>query len=132
MIKGKKICFECTKQIDTEEEHYVQLSTFNRFTTDDGRRLPDDHNYFHFQCFVDNFNKNVERKARQMVQFMQSEAIQLVNHPMIKDVLSKIEGSNMVVRMLNTDLNKDTIVAKEKVIERLRKNGRNGKRKKNR
>lgn len=114
---NEMICFECNKKINTTE-HLVQLSTYNRYLGKE--KLQDDHHYFHFRCFVDNFNKNVERKARQQVQFMQSKALEVFNNPQIKSILSNISGTETLYTMLNTDLN-EKIVPKEKVIKKLKK-----------
>lgn len=116
----KQICFECSKYINPKE-HIVCLSTYNRFLGKE--KLEDDHTWFHFQCFVDNFNKNVQRKSRQQVQFLQSKALEVFSNPEIRHLLSRIKGTENLFSMLNTDLT-EKVVPKEKVLQKLKKNGR--------
>jgi len=80
-----KCCFECLKFIDPTKDHYVQLNTINRSYS------PDEYTNFHFQCWVDYFNKRVENKMRANVQFMQEKAMSLINSPIIKNALSQIQ-----------------------------------------
>lgn len=119
MTDKKMICFECSKNISLTE-HYVTISTFNRFNPENMAKLPDDHTHFHFRCFVDNFNKNVKRKARQSVQFMQGKTLEMLNNPTIKNVLQNIQGSDALIQMLQTPLDEKEVL-KEKIIEKIKK-----------
>jgi hypothetical protein len=107
MVKSKegkgnrKICLECSKYIDLDHDHHVQLHTLNRSIS------PDDHAYFHFQCWVDYFNKRVENKMRANVSMMQEQALNLFNSPIIKDALSKINGSQIALNMVKMPLMAD-------------------------
>lgn len=98
--KGKKNCMFCSKKInlDDKEQQYVLLGTYNRI------KKPDDEQYFHFVCFVDWFNQRVLEKAKNNVKAMQEKAMGLFNHPIIKGVLSQIQGSGNILSMLNTPL----------------------------
>lgn len=107
----RKICLECSKYINLKSDHHVQLHTLNREIS------PDDHAYFHFQCWVDYFNKRVENKMRANVQFMQEKAMSLFNSPMIKEALSKISGSQIALNMASIPLNKT--IDKQKVIAKI-------------
>lgn len=59
----KQICLECSKPINPKH-HIVCLSTYNRF--DGEKQLPDEHAWFHLQCWADYFNERVRRKAEVM------------------------------------------------------------------
>jgi hypothetical protein len=110
-----KICFVCSKFIDTKKDHYVQLNTLNR------SHFPDDYVNFHFQCFVDYFNKKVEDKMRRNIQFMQEKAMTLFNTPMIKHALAQIQGSDIALRMASIPLTRN--IDKQMVIQKIQ-NGR--------
>lgn len=101
--KGKKHCMFCSKEIDLDdkEQQYVLIGTYNRV------QKPDDEQYFHFTCFCDWFNKKVLEKAQKNVKAMQEKAMGLFNNPMIKGVLSQIQGSGNVLSMLSTPLGED-------------------------
>lgn len=103
----RKICLECSKHINLKKDHHVQLHTLNRAVS------PDDHAYFHFQCWVDYFNKRVENKMRANVSMMQEKALSLFNNPMIKQALSQIQGSEIALNMASMPLTKQ--IDKERV-----------------
>lgn len=108
-----KICHTCKKGINLKIDHYVQLSTMNR------KKSPDDHAFFHFQCFVDYINKKVEDKAREQVKMMQQKALQVFDHPIMRDLLSKVQGSDGVMTMLQTPLISKSSILKKKVEDKL-------------
>lgn len=119
-----KCCLECSKFIDPSKDHYVQLSTYNRVIS------PDDHAYFHFQCWVTYFNKRVENKMKANVRFMQDQAMNLFNSPQIKILLDQIQGSGIALNMLKTPLNVDPVL-KQKIKKKLNgKTKRSGKKRK--
>jgi hypothetical protein len=124
--KDVKICLECSEEIDLTFEKYVQLSTINNITA------PDEHAYFHFPCYVDYFNKRVENKMRVQVQRMQEQAVKLFEHPIIKESLSKIRGSDMALNMLKLPLNKVTVTTKERVEKKIKEKDNDDKRKRDR
>ena len=127
MVKRKedqKICSECSKYIDLKKDHHVQLHTLNR------SHSPDDHAYFHFQCFVDYFNKRVENKMRANVRFMQEKAMSLFNSPQIKVLLDQVQGSGIALNMLQMPLKSDPVL-KSKIKKKLNgKTKRSGKKRK--
>lgn len=84
---SKKKCYYCSKLVDTSKDHYVQLSTYNRSNS------PDDHNYFHFQCFCNYFNKCVEKKMMANMNLIQNKAREVLVHPMIRGMLIKLNGA---------------------------------------
>jgi len=124
--KDVKICLECSEEIDLTFEKYVQLSTINNLNA------PDEHAYFHFPCYVDYFNKRVENKMRVQVQRMQEQAVKLFEHPIIKESLSKIRGSDMALNMLKLPLNKVTVTTKERVEKKIKEKDNDDKRKRDR
>jgi hypothetical protein len=130
MVKRKedhKICLHCSKYVDLKKDHHVQLHTLNRAIS------PDDHAYFHFQCWVDYFNKRVENKMKANVQFMQEKAMSLFNSPVIKQALSQIQGSEIALNMVKMPLGKSVDPVLKQKIKRKLKNGkqkRSGKKRK--
>lgn len=118
--KESKKCLNCSKIINPKLDYYVQIGTHN---IPSGAK--DDIQQFHFMCWVEYFNKCVEKKARHNIQIMQSKAMQVFNSPMIKSLLSQVKGSDQVLQMLGTPLeqNKVLILKAEKT-----KDGRNKKR----
>jgi len=102
MIKkeGIKICTKCFKKINLKTDKFVFIGTYNSVGGKDVE------NFFHFVCFVDWYNQKVIEKARNSVQFMQQKAMQLFNNPVMKSMLSQITGSEQVLRMLQTPLEK--------------------------
>jgi len=56
-VSKKKVCFECTLPISEKESTYVLLGTYFRTAK------PDDEVFYHFPCWVDHFNKAVNKKA---------------------------------------------------------------------
>jgi len=122
--KERKICLECSKYIDLSKDHHVQIHTLNRV------EKKDDHQYFHFSCWVDYFNKCVEKKMKVNVAGMQDQAISLFNSPQLKSLFDQIQGSGMLLNMLKIPLNADQVISKEKVerkIQNDRKTKRSGK-----
>ena len=99
--EGTKHCMYCSKNISLKDEQFVLIGTYNRV------QKPDDEQYFHFTCFVDWFNQKVKQKAENNVKMMQGKAMELFNNPMIKGMLSQIQGSGNVLSMLSTPLEID-------------------------
>ena len=91
-------CFVCSKPIDTTTDHYVQLSTYNR------SHSPDDHAFFHFSCWTEYFNQRVINKMKVQINAMQNRAMQIFNNPMIKGLLSQVQGSEQALKMLEKPL----------------------------
>jgi hypothetical protein len=132
MVKKKDmICYVC-KDVVAHNEHYVQLSTYNRKI--ESKALPDDHNYFHMRCFKEFFDKRVNDRAREQVQFMQQKALEVMKNPLIANVINNFKGAEALKDMLNTDLTKkkDIVVTKEKVVEKIYDDRRKARRKRKR
>lgn len=121
-----KCCVACGNFIDTKLHHYIQISTYNR------SHSPDDHVFFHFNCWVEYFNARVKKKAEIMVSFMQNKAIQVFDSPMIQSILQSVKGSDRLGNMLKIPLG-DKVVPKKIVISKIqndRKQKRSGKKRK--
>ena len=93
--EGTKHCMFCSKKINLKKDQFVLIGTYNRV------QKPDDEQYFHFVCWVDYFNKCVLNKAKANVQKMQELAMGLFNNPMIKNILSQVQGSGNILSMLS-------------------------------
>lgn len=81
LIKKHK-CTECSKNVDIKSDKYVVLSTLNR-----PNNLPDEHDYFHFDCWIKYFEKRVELKMRtsnNQLDFMAN----LMKTPLVQNALS--------------------------------------------
>lgn len=123
---NRRICLECSKYINLKKDHYVSVSTYNREIS------PDDHEFFHFSCWVDYFNKRVDNKMRSQISMMQEKATNLLKNPMIAGMLKSIEGSEIAMTMLQTPLQKehfdlyhqDKIEGLKEVIKKRHKNDR--------
>jgi len=110
--EGKKICLHCSNYVDLKRDHHVQLLTLNRVCK------PDEHVYFHFPCWVDYFNQRVENKMRSNVRFMQDKAMQIFSNPMLKGLLSQVQGADTLFSMLGHPI-ADKVVSKSKVKEQI-------------
>jgi len=120
--EGEKICFKCSKYIDTNKgkDHYVLLGTYNR------SHSKDEVCYFHFQCWVEWFMKKVNDRARMQVQGMQGMALKLVNTPIMKQALSQISGSEQILSMLQTPLSETKINYVKKVADKIQDGRKKG------
>jgi hypothetical protein len=100
MIKkeGTKTCLFCSKKISLKKDNFVLVATCNRVSK------PDDEAYFHFVCWVDYFNQCVLNKARNNIRMIQSKAMELFNNPVMKGLLSQIQGSGQIMSMLQMPL----------------------------
>ena len=108
-----RICLNCQKPVSLLKDKYVLLGTYNR-----GGNFPDDEVYFHWNCWLDYFNKCVLNKARSTVQGMQQQAIQLFNAPFIQKVIKGTQIEETLSNMLNRDLNeKVSFIVPKKVVE---------------
>lgn len=97
-------CLYCKKEV-RKKDHQVVLSTLNR---PDNKK--DDHQYFHFNCFVLFWNEKVNAKARLEVERMREMAFSLLSNPMIKGVVEKIGAGDQLQSMLGTSLIKTPVV----------------------
>lgn len=111
--EDQRVCIECAKYINTKKDKYVQVSTFQNSNI-----FKDEHVCFHFQCWIDYFNKRVELKARANVGMMQEQALKLFNNPMIKGIISQIKGGDMALNMASIPLSQ-RVAPKELVINKI-------------
>jgi hypothetical protein len=108
-------CVKCKKPIK-ESEHRVVISTLNRETK------PDDHQHFHFQCWVDFFRDSVNNRSRADVEKMRLMAFSLLENPMIRGMVEKIGAGDQLNSMLGTSLIKPQVVQiikKEDVLKKI-------------
>ncbi len=121
----KKKCLQCKKFIDLDDDKFVKISKIN---------IPDksdDHVFFHFSCWGLYFQKCVEKKARENVQFMQKQAVKLFDNPNLKPLLHGIKGVDIALNILKIPIDTNELIPKEKVIEKIqndRKRAGKGKR----
>lgn len=114
-----KPCLECGGFINPKLHKYVELSTFNC------QNIPDEHAFFHFNCWTYYFNKRVENRMKLNMQFMQDRVMSLMDTPLIKQVLSQVQGSDIALNMLKLPLKTDNL--KNKIISKLKKHGKRAK-----
>ena len=118
ILKRSEECLHCSKRINLDKDHHVQLHTLNRQTS------PDHTAYFHFNCWIDYFNKRVENKMRANIGFMQEKAMGLLKSPMIQSALSGIQGGEMIEKMLQTPLKKEDEKLKTIILNKYKKDGK--------
>ena len=82
--------------------------------------------YWHFDCWVEYFNKQVIKKAQANISAIRTKVTGLLDNPMIKGMLSQVKGTDNLFNMLNMPLGENDI---EKVKEKI-KDDRNRKPKK--
>lgn len=116
------ICIKCNEDIDTKKDHYVMVSTFNR------KKSPDDHSPFHFQCWVDYFNKKAMERAKHNIQIMQKKSLEVANSPLMKGILSQIGGFSQINSMLNMPLEDE---GEQKILDKVTDKIQNDRRKRN-
>jgi len=100
--KGVLKCSYCELKIKNREK-YVSL-----ITTKHKKVLEELH--YHFECWVRHFEDCALRKAKAVVQGMQSKAVGVLNSPMMQGVLKNTVGGDLLGSMLNTDLSDKDIV----------------------
>lgn len=128
--EGVVKCGFCSNNISLKSDKFVFIGTYNR------EKGSDEELFFHFQCWVDYFNKCVIQKAKADMKKVQEKAISIFNNPMIKDMISQVKGSDMLFKMLQTPINPDrkiNLVAKvsEKIEDDRRTKSTKRKRKSN-
>jgi hypothetical protein len=116
--KERKICLYCSKYIFLKKDHHVQVHTLNR------KIHADEHAYFHFQCWVDYFNIRVENKMRANMKFLQEKAMGIFNHPMLKGLLSQVQGSDIALQMLQHPISDHVVVVSGEKVEKQIQNDR--------
>jgi len=128
----RKVCCNCSELINLKKDHHVQVHTLNRYVN------PDDHSYFHFQCWVDYFNSRVDQKVKSMQNVQQENPMAVADAQMIQTLLQSAVGSQILGKLFNApvtyDLVKeDKVVPKQEVISKIkddRKRKRSGKKRK--
>jgi hypothetical protein len=125
--EGEKVCYFCSKYVNTKKDHYVLLGTYNRSTS------PNDEQFFHFSCFLDWFMNKVTNRSKLQVEQMRNHVMHLIDNPMIKGILSQVQGSGQLTAMLQTPLPQSPEKLTKKVILKIeddRKKRAKGKRRK--
>ncbi len=100
-MERKGDCQYCRNAINFNEDKYVLLGTYKGRKT--GRTILDE-GYFHFDCFVEWYNKQVLAKATNVMRGFQKKAQGLFSQLANSGVLNHIAGADNLQRMLNTDL----------------------------
>ena len=99
-LKFKHRCFWCKNLVDISVDNSVHVATLNRATK------PDDHCFFHFQCWANWLNEMITKKSQEKIDETQQQVVKIFNDPMIAKLLNQIEGSQIALNMLKTPLNK--------------------------
>lgn len=120
-------CFKCQKQINKEVDHYVQISTFNRKNPVNNKPLPDDHLYFHINCWANYFNELVTKKAMEKLQMAQSKAM-----GMLAPMMQMLKGFNGLMPFGESDAPLSSLVISKSRIKQKIENDRKEKREKKR
>ena len=85
-------CQYCQGGISFNSEKYVLLGTY------DGKR-PIDESYFHFQCYVDFYNKQVKAKATNMIKGLKDKAMNSLKSA--KQLLGNFGGLDSIPQMFD-------------------------------
>jgi len=109
------ICHFCSGEIKSTD-HHVLIGTYNRPTK------PNDEAYFHFQCFIDFMNQAVEKRARKMTADMQKKAMELLDSPLLKGILSGVKGMPQIMSMISTPLDDKKLDGLKILIKDIEKN----------
>lgn len=123
MKKGKvkkthKTCFKCKQSINEESDQYVEVITYNRVSTVNGKKLPTDYLFAHIDCWKTHFDERVREKAQNIVQEMQQKALKIMDAPFIQSVLSQVQGSESLMDMMKTPIS-HIVITKSKVKEKI-------------
>jgi len=101
-----KDCNYCKNEINFDKDKFVLLGTYTGDKTND-------EGYFHFDCFVEWYNKQVLAKAKTQVQGFQEKAQILFSKLTGSGALNNIAGMDSLQKMLNTDLGEKEFVVGE-------------------
>lgn len=99
--EGKRKCLECKKILDLSKDKFVLLATCNMLEPD---KHKEEYVFFHFPCWVKYFNDRVNNKSAIQVKAMQDQALNVFNSPVLKDILETVKGSELLGKMLNTNI----------------------------
>lgn len=76
-------CNSCGQFIDIRKNKYVLIGTYNN-----GKH--NEEVFFHFECFRKWFQEKITERSKQQVEFMQKKAVEVLNNPMIKGMMSNV------------------------------------------
>ena len=93
----KSDCKYCGNPINLDKDKFALLGTYTGDKTDN-------ESYFHFNCFVEWYNKQVLAKAKNQVKGFQEKAQGLFAQITNSGALSSIAGMDVLQKMLNTNL----------------------------
>jgi len=109
IIKTKKfLCYNCGNEIE-------ELCKQVLLTTSDKGKIVQEVG-FHYECWQEYFNKCVTKKAKEDVARVQKKIMGLMDNPIVKSMLSRVDGIDGVMCMLQTPLSEDAV---EKVKEKI-------------
>jgi len=98
MKKRSAFCKHCKKKINFQKDKYVLIGTYNC-------EKVKEENYFHFNCFVEWYNKQVSAKAKNSIKEMQEKAQGLFSQLQSSGFLSGVTGIGKLKNILGKDLN---------------------------
>jgi hypothetical protein len=108
---GYKTCLNCKKRINLKTDKYTFISTCKRET------MPDHHAYFHWTCWKDYFDQRVLMKSKETIQQMQQQAIQMFNNPLIQNLFSQFQGSELFEDILKTPMSSPVVIISKNKVE---------------
>ena len=106
--KSKWECFYCGNNVE-ELDYQVLLITSNK-----GRIT--EKVCFHMDCYKEWFAEAVTKKAKENVAKVQKKVMGIMDNPVVKSMLSNVDGIQSLMGMLQTPLKKDVV---EKVKEKI-------------
>jgi len=108
IIKQKYACENCDNEV-FELDHAILITTTNK-----GRITQEV--VFHIDCWKEYFEKAVLKKSKQRVASVQKKVMGLMENPIVKSMLSNVDGIGNIMSMLQTPLSEDAVdKVKEKI-----------------
>jgi len=116
-----KNCVFCNKEIKLIAQKYVLLGTYEK-------KKPLDESYFHFQCFVEWYNKKVQEKAQNTIKGATEKAVGMFQGMGMGNLMGNLFGIKQVqdldLAKENNIYDYETRIKKEDNKQKEKKDGR--------
>lgn len=97
MKKRSAFCKHCKKKVNFQKDKYVLIGTY------DCEKIKEE-SYFHFNCFVEWYNKQVSAKAKNSIKEMQEKAQGLFSQLQSSGFLNNIVGIGKLKDILGKNI----------------------------
>ena len=99
--KPKYVCYHCKNEVH-ELDNQVFLTTSNK-----GKIVQEV--IFHMDCWKEYFEKAVLKKSKERVAGVQKKVMGLMDNPIVKSMLSNVDGISGVMSMLSMPLTEKSV-----------------------